>query len=367
MMSRARTRIVAFLTLLVAARGWADPETDSRTASEQSGTVILMLGQRDLAGEALTAAVRSQLADLPVTFSSVSEPLPRDVGARMMLARRVASEHDGRAVFWLEPDESGAVLFFMGPPFEGLYSRRLDSGDVRNSVIDEEVAVIVRSTVVALLHDSEVDMARVEVPPPAEPASHPPATSSRSPSEKRSTPPAAAPERLRVVVGYVGSSFSADAAFQHGAAFGLAVLPWKSLIIGGRYTLALPVSVDTDEASLRIFRHPGELSAGLGLPLDAFTLEPELAALIDYRTRSTTAASEGFDKRAQESQFAFGASARLRATARLLPAFSMFAAGGADFYAPRTEYVVLKPARETVLTTNAVMPRLEAGLILSPL
>jgi hypothetical protein len=213
-------------------------------------------------------------------------------------------------------------------------------------------------------------MAPVEPPsPPAlEPAAPPPPRTEQAPPPKREEPePKRFPqERLRISVGYLGTSFSDEGGWESGATFGLAGFPWRRLLIGARYSIVLPVAVDDELASLRITRHPFEATVGYSFELGRVALEPEVAGLIDYRTRSTTATSPEVEKTPDESQFAFGASPRIRALLRIFPAFSLFAAGGADFYTPRVAYLVETPEPRRLLTSRAVLPRVEAGLTVNP-
>jgi hypothetical protein len=266
---------------------------------------------------------------------------------------------------------NGSVLYFLGQPFNELLSRRLGDAGARADAIDEEVSVIVRSTVVALLQNEKVDMAPVEPPsPPALEQKPPPPRRSEQPPPEKNEPPAKnlPQERFRISVGYLGTSSSAEGGWESGAAFGIAGFPWKRLLVGARYSVLLPVAVDTDIASLRIFRHPFEASVGTSFEFGRVALEPEVAGLLDYRTRSTTATSSEVEKTPDEGQVLFGASPRLRGVLRVFPAFSLFAVGGADFYAPPIAYVVKPPGapEERLLTSRTVLPRVEAGLTLSP-
>jgi hypothetical protein len=374
---RSRSRLwgwAAALALLAPApvARAADP-SPAKARIDELSTVVLLLDARDgTTSSAVTQAVRAQLSDLPVTLVPVSENVPGDLGASMRLAARVAEQRGGQAVFWLEVGANGSVLYFLGQPFNELLSRRLGDAGARAEAIDEEVSVIVRSTVVALLQNEKVDMAPVEPPsPPAlEQKPPPPRRSEEPPPEKRNEPPPQKlpQERLRISVGYLGTSSSDEGGWENGVAFGISGFPWKRLLIGARYTVLLPVAVDTDIASLRIFRHPFEASVGNSFEFGRVALEPEVAGLVDYRTRSTTATSSEVEKTPDEGQFLFGGSARLRGVLRIFPAFSLFLAGGADFYAPPIAYVVRPPdgPDERLLTTRTVLSRVEAGLTLNP-
>ncbi|HEX6765255.1 MAG TPA: hypothetical protein VF103_07245, partial [Polyangiaceae bacterium] len=347
----------------------AEAPHGTKVTVEQLNTVVFLTDESDAATSAVTPAVRAQLSDLPVTLVPVSETLPGDLGARMRVAARVAEERGGQAVFWLEVEASGSVLYFMGQPYNELLSRRLGEAGARGAAIDEEVAVIVRSTVVALLQNEKVDMARVE--PPSPPALDRPVASARHreeppPEPKKASAPPPPPERFRISAGYVGTSFAEASGWQHGATFGIAGFPWKRLLVGARYSVLLPVAVDTDEASLRIYRHPVEVSVGWSLDFAPVYIEPEVAGLFDYRTRSTTATSSDVEKTPDSAQAAFGASPRVRAVFRLFPALSLFATAGVDFYAPQVSYLVRDPAKHELLRSRSILPRVEGGLTLNP-
>jgi hypothetical protein len=311
----------------------------------------------ELERDAMGSAVRAQLTDLGVALVQGEMGTDRDLRARMNMARVIGEENKALGVFWLERDP--AVLYFIAPPFEKLLSRGIGSSETEPSAIEEEVSVIVRSTVVALLQGEEVAMAAVEVPPPPQPKKEPAPV--QPPPPPRARPAPRRLERLRVEAAYVGTSFAPSAPLQNGAGLGLVALPVSGLLVGARYTAVFPIEVRGDEVSLEINRHPAELSLGWELSVARLRLQAEIAGLVDYVTRSTATTSGGFQPQPDAEHLAFGVSPRLRALFAIFPVVYLFAGAGADVYSPRMAYVVESPTRQEILRSRLAQPWFAAG------
>ncbi len=299
--------------------------------------------------ERLVEALRSQLAELHVDVELRSEALAAsgtDAGAVV-------------AVIWLERSADALVVRFYEPAGSSLRERSIPVSDTDAASI-EEVALVVRSAVGALLERSAPEVASpTPAPAPAQlataPTSAPQADDADSPSSSPS---------LEVSGAYVLTRYARDIAWQHGAVFGV---EWRHvrlpLAAGLAYTWLPPLEVRTADLSMTLRRHPFE--AVLGVPWHMedrrFRVEPGVALLADPIARSSSAESPELEPTPQTTLWSWAASARLRVGVRPTPGVWLFAAACADVLLHRYEHVTEGPNGTVFLAPLPVRPRFQLG------
>jgi len=332
--------------------------------------VILASANGPSPTEALVAAIRSQLGDVPVRVEveTVGE-IPTEMRARIDLAAAAASRHRAVGAFWIDVDAAGDYLLFLVEP-DGSRSlvrriRRLPSAE---SAALEEIAVISRASVTALLDGRRIGMEGPAAPLSASASASAPAASSSGPFYP--PPPAitrAAEPSVRAAlwlgVGYLGSSYSSRVPWQQGMILSARYSPLRTWHLGFAYGFLPAAEIDTDQVSVRLGRHPFELNFGHGVWAGPLQAGLELAAILDQTDRYTVAAaSSRLVPQPDQSTWSFGLSPRARLAWRVSQQALLFTSVGSDVFFRRVEYVIESSTNEIVTSPRAIRARFEAGL-----
>ncbi len=317
-------------------------------ASHASGTVIVRTSDAapPLPLERLVEALRSQLAELHVDVELRSEAAVSATEASAVIA-----------VVWLERSDDALLVRFYEPAGSSLRERSIPvSGTDAASI--EEVALVVRSAVSALLERSTSE---VTSPQPA-PAPHAAAPMSAPRADDTEAP--SSPSSFEGSGAYVLTRYARGTAWQHGAAFGL---EWRDvrlpLAVGLTYTWLPPLQVRTVDLSMTLRRHPFEAFLGAPWPMEdtRFRVEPGVALLADPITRASSAQSPELEATPQTTLWSWAASARLRMAYRPAPGVWLFSAACADVLLGRYEHVTEGPNGAVLLSPLPVRPRFQLG------
>ncbi|MBI5537179.1 MAG: hypothetical protein HY898_30945 [Deltaproteobacteria bacterium] len=360
-------RAAAFAWLAIALFALVGPATGQTPVSAKRAIVILSPAQTPVPTEPLIAAIRAQLGDVPVRVEveTIAE-IPSEMRARIDLAATAAARHQAVGAFWLEVDATGDYLLFLVEP-DGSRSlvRRVRRQPAAEAAAIEELAVISRSSVTALLDGRRIGMegaaasqsasasaAPVGSTPPAVP---PPVVAKPSASAQRPS--------LWLGVGYVGSTYSSQVPWQQGMVLSVRYSPSRSWHMGFAYAFLPASQVDTDRVSMRLARHPFELNAGYGVWAGPLQAGLELAAILDQTDRSVVVTtSSTLVPEPDQSHWSVGISPRGRLVWRASQQAQLFTSIGADVFFHRVEYVIESAGNENVTTPRAVRGRVEAGL-----
>jgi hypothetical protein len=314
---------------------------------------------------AVLDATRAPLAELGVELSVAPRPAATSLAATTNAAKRVAQSTQALAVVWLDAERmrgNSAVLYFFDAARARLLTRQVQVSD-SESAAAEEVAVVLRSAVGALLEGEEVAMTEVALPevkkeplaaltPPAPPARPAPQAPSR-------------PNSFSVGLSYVGSIFNDQGTWQSGARLALALRPFASRWwLGAAYEVLLPLDADGAGATTRVARHPAELSVARELLPGRLRVAPELALIADAVHRETREVDADLEATAPSTRWLWALSMRLRGRCVLGERSSLWGSLGADFVLNPFEQVAAQPGAErAVASLLVVRPHVEAGFL----
>jgi hypothetical protein len=303
--------------------------------------------------ERLVEALRSQLAELRVDVELRSDAL---TGQGTQSGAVVA-------VVWLERSGERLVVRFYEPAGSSLRERNIPvSGTDAASI--EEVALVVRSAVSALLERSaSMVTSRVAAPAPP-PQRAVPAEAPRASAAAPSSAPSSNTQSLEVSGAYVVTRYARGTDWQQGAAFGI---EWRErqlpLAAGFGYTWLPPLETRTEDLLVTLRRHPFETFLGVPWQTERspFRLEPSVALLADPITRTSSALSSELQTTPTTTLWSWAASARLRVGVRPTSGVWLFAAACADVLLSRYEHVTEGPHGAVFLSPLPVRPRFQLG------
>jgi hypothetical protein len=349
--SRSRALLALVIGSLIATLLLHVSRAAAQEASALRNRVVLLGAKNPTDAAALWSSTRAQLSDLEVErIEEQGTDTTLEDSARR--ARLEADRHGALAVVWFDTDEGVVTVFLFEARGRRLRARRvLVSGTAEAAA--EEVGVVVRSAISALLEGAEVSMP--EIPVPSAPAPPPP--------EPRAPPPPAR-EHLRLSVGYLGTLYSLGAAWQNGAAASISLHPGESpWFVELGYAFLPPLELSAPGVKSELLRHPSEIGLGLELGIGRFRVATEALFIVDFVSRRTTRADEPLARAPSETRTLYAGSLRLRGSLPLGEGFALYAAFGAEFLLNRFDHVVLgSDSPEPSITQLAARPRGDAGL-----
>jgi hypothetical protein len=303
--------------------------------------------------ERLLEALRSQLAELRVDVELRSDAL----------AGQGTQSGAVVAVVWLERAGERLVVRFYEPAGSSLRERTIPvSGTDAASI--EEVALVVRSAVSALLeHSASAATSSFAAPAPTPKLAAPAETSHASNRAPSGTPPTSA-QSLELSGAYVLTRYAHESDWQHGAALGL---EWREpqlpLVAGLGYTWLPPLETRSEDLLVTLRRHPFEAFFALPWQTEGgpFRIEPGAALVADAITRTSSALSAEVETTPTSTLWSWAASARLRVGFRPTSGVWLFAAGCADVLLSRHEHVTEGPNGAVFLSPLPVRPRFQLG------
>jgi hypothetical protein len=324
-------------------------------AAEGTAPAVIFLYAQDQAEQAraVSGVVASQLGELAVTFREVSvERLASSSREQLDAAASVAASAETIAVFWCDlSTDRDALLHLTDGRGSRLLVRRLEIADVRSRA--ESIAIVVQSSVRALLGGGTIGIAVPERPKPEPPPAKPPPPPVRN-----------APERLALKLAYNVASRSAETIFNHGLYLGVECRFARFLSAVAAYTLSTPIEGNGELADVRITSH--RLSFGLGADYRVGRLSVGAAAAfeLDFAEADVSDVAAGLDAAADTTDVvvAFAPSARVAfaATER----FSVFAEIGVELLANAKRYTARRGGtRDVLVDTWPTQPFVRLGFV----
>lgn len=314
------------------------PQSESRTAAS---------------ARSLRAAAAGQLTELGVELLEVSQ-LPSVPNIRR--ARQVSKDMAPLAVVWLERTPDSLTVYFYDPAGPRLYARRLE--EVDTPAATEELAIMLRSAVIALREGGAVAMPELALPSPA-------------PEPRQPLPPAPAPSATNrrrtwgVAAGYAGAWYARKTPVQQGLALSSLLRPVEGpWLFGASYTHFTALNVEQQGVVTRLRRHAGEVFLGAELRIAPFWFVAQGALVGDLVDRTTTTARAPFVGTSPSQRWSWALSTRLGCALPLTPAWDVYLNLGADFLLNRFDHVVVGAdgSAEAVVSPLSTRPRLELGL-----
>lgn len=369
-MRLASARVSLLLASLVLHTGPARAEPPAGT----SRTVVFLAtdGADGSARRAVLDAVRAQLRDLPVTLRVEDAPGPRDdLRATAARARSVAEQHHAVGVLWLDLHAGGdALLYVVEPAGERVLVRRVQA-EKSSAAELEQLGLIVRGTVTALLDGAVVGLVPREgsasaptaerAPAPSAAAPPPPAPDRAAPPSPPAVPPPSVLRRFTIGLGYAGNAFVSGGAWQSGLRVSVTFQASSVFDVTAGYTIFQPTELRVAAAVVRLHRHPIEVGLSRHLRFGRLGVRAAALAFVDPITRATLSIAGASSLPSDRTSFVGGFSPRIEGTFGLTPTVRLFAGGGADIGVNRIGYAVGPADAED--TTWLVRPRLDAGLL----
>ncbi len=376
--------------------GWDESDPGGEKLADQDenkrsmGKVLMILTRdrkKEIPGEMLQA-VRSQLSDAPVVFSSRwVDSMPEALPERLELAQGIASKEGGVvAVFWFDLKDADGHVYVAEPESGRVLVRRLEGGS--GLATAEAVAIIVRASVMAFLRESRLR--------------------ERSPQWERSDPGqesedlfgetglveegAGAKEgeardlgesygygsgvglegeetdegvdekivvprdfRFGLEIGYALDVYATQRPAVHAVSLGLSYRFAKRFHVYGNYRLSLPMQLD-DERIRSITRHPASLGVRWQRALDRWTLGIGGGLVMDY-TRYKPASVDGVTFSHTRGSVVFSAATFFVAGVKLYDRLKLLAGLGVELGLNNKRYVIhVAGTREVLLEPWPLRP-----------
>jgi hypothetical protein len=317
------------LLMVLAALLWVRP------SAAETARPLRVLVWLEPGSDALLSRIRGQTNDLDLELMlEEGEPMPRDLGGQLRVARRLAKSHDSPVVVWFDARGAELAVRLALPGDARLLEREL--GSARSSATLEAAALVVRESLQAMLAGEDIG---VEAPGRFEDLPKP--TTSTKPIEAPPAGPLPVPLGPPVMLPRakerVGSELGVDwrlvadrmASVGSEELAGRLSLVWPVLEVFLEAAAGLPRDKTSEFGTYRVARQ--ELSAGVGLPLVRAPLQATLAlragALTYYRWTTTEASEVRAAPARLSASGIVGPELRLRFPARSAPVAGELALG----------------------------------------
>lgn len=316
--------------------------------------VVLVVSASDAArAESLMGAIKAQLGDLPVALV-VEEParVPSALRDRLDFAAQACKQHDAVGAFFVEAEQVDDILLYLvEPAAKRALVRRVKKTAGAEQAGVEEMSIIVRSTVGALLEGREIGMeVGPEIAPPPKPAEPPPKPKPTPPRPAPPRPPE--PERHglgRLAAHYAGESFAPEAPWQNGLGVELSGSPDGQLFFGLGYVAFAPVEVEGDAARVRVARYPLRALVAYEIPVERLRFAGQLGFVGELDRRSTTKTGTGVVPTESADTLLWAVSPRVTARYEVWSRTHLWAGVGLDVFLSNSEYVADLPGRREAL------------------
>lgn len=336
--------------LLVAAvlaasmRGPEEPppaEAAAEEAEPQTETRIVLLAIPGTDDAARTEAIAAHLSGLDVVVDTIEiDAMRGELVAKHALADGAARARGAIAAYWVESPRAGTLELYVVQPGRRAVLRRevsLDPDAPEASI--EALGVVARSITSALVADADPDMESIPLPEPvAAPAPEP---------EPAPPPPERTRGRARLALGYVGTSYAKQLAWQSGLGFSAGWVWPFGLHLAADYTLMQRVRSTGDASSIVITRHPIAAAIGYGHRFRSLYVEGEAVATLDYAVRRGTSSSPVLSPAPDRGHTTFGLGPRGRLAVIAGWRVELYLQAGVEFWLSTVRYAVESAAGQT--------------------
>lgn len=334
---------------------------DARWANAAETRVILLVSEGSAAGlqTQIRPALEGQLQELNVRVIERENMTPA-LATSARQAPQIAAAGSALGVVWLDERAPGVVVYFYDAVGHHLYARQVDASGSPTSMA-EEIAIVLRSAIGAVLDGNVIAMTEVPIPPAKE-LGEPVKPAPRAP------PPARDGERraqLRLGGSYVGTVFSRAAPFQHGAHAALALsFPSSPWYVGMGYTYFPALHLVGRGVRLQLDRHPGELVGGVELRVASAYVTVEGAVIGDRLVRSATSDNAEVVTTSPSARWLWAISTRLGGSLGVTERVRLRANVGIELLLNRFDQVIADAAGNTTALSAPLLPRprFELGL-----
>jgi len=349
----ARCHVFGRLAALAAALLAAAPAPAQEAPAAAPAVIFLFAQDQAEQARAVSDVVASQLGELAVTFREVGvERLASSAREQLDAAAEVAASAETIAVFWCDlSSDRDTLLHLTDGRGSRLLVRRLEIADVRSRA--ESIAIVVQSSVRALLAGGTIGIA---VPERAKPAPAPPAPAP--------TAPRPVPDRLALRLAYNVASRSAGTIFNHGLHLGVECRFARFLSAFAAYTLSAPVEGNGELADVRITSHRLALGLGADLRIGRLSLGAAAAFELDFAEADVSDVGTNMDVVADTSDVVVAFAPSVRAAFAATERLSVFAEIGVEVLANAKRYTARTgETREILVDTWPAQPFVRLGFV----
>lgn len=340
----------------------ADPATPA---------VVMVLGaDQEAAAAPAMAAIEAQLSDLEVDFRAARMPaLPPSLRGQIAAAEELGRAPGVACVFWFDLAEDGAVYVHLrGGPGSGdrLLVRRLEPGPSSDHGRAEELAIIVRSSVAALLRGGRIGIL-VEDLPEAAPAparvTAPAVAGEMVAPEDEPRPAWREGERLSLGLGWAYAGRGSTHPVQQGLWLGLGFRAVAGLSLEAGYSVLEPLSVRGDLAALRLRRHPVRLGLAWMFGIGRVRLGVGVHLVVEHARQEVEGLAPGMRAASDRNDVGLAIAPHLSVSIDVWRQLGVFVTAGADLPAAPVAYVAIRGERtEELIGAWPVQPFAMAGL-----
>jgi hypothetical protein len=339
----------------------SDP-ADAAAAPAAPAVLFLMPRDEEQTQAQLRDALLAQFALIDATL--VFEPKPEgeaSIATRVQQAQALAAQYMAIAVFWIEASADGRwLLHMMDTQDQRVVVRQVDAAGERRPAAIEAVAVMTRSGTRALIEGiPEALPPAVEQTPPAPPSA--------------SALPASRLDAFRLWLGYTGSAFAPEVAWQHGAALGATWLGPHPFFLGLSLILTPtlePNASSTSPATFSVQRTPIAAQVGYRYLTGRIALDGELGFVIERWFRPAAEArqlmGQTTDPTDATTHWVYELAPRLRCELRIASIMGLYGGGGLDILLNKFKYVSEGQPNPILLQPNPFRPVAELGISFYP-
>jgi hypothetical protein len=337
------------LTPLAPARARAEPPPANDEQQAAAVVFVRMEASRGVAGSIDVGELEAQLGELSARVVTVPALGKLTLASQALRARELAREHHALGTIWLslEPNR-GLRVYVYDANHRQLASRTLSGPD---AAVREEVAVVLRSTISALIAGETIALEPVTIP-----------RQSLSLPPRRPTQPERWPH-LAVGAAYVGTTYASQT-FQHGFELRFGAELGSRVLIGLTAAWSQNARLAGGGAEAVLRRTPLELSAGYAFAaVPRFRCYAQAGLVLERVTRRTHVEDPRLSALPDENRYRFAVAPALLAAFDAQPGLVGFAAFGAEVATDQYDYVVQSASGPIRLAPRTVRPRLEVGVL----
>ena len=330
--------------------------------AEKRHVVALTVGQpTDGIDTAFANNLRAHLAELELTFSVHELPANIDLAETVAEAKRQAELAKAFLVVWIMREDEQRIVYLYDPAGPHLRARAVTvSGST--AAASEELALILRSQILARIQGGELPMPEVALPGVQQPAPQPPKALA---VEQVASPALPRAPRWGASPSFIFTKPLRDERGQPG--MNLRVWRRGHRFRGGiDYTLFRDFSVSSEQAAISISRHPAEAYLGYETwNTRIHSLVAELGFLADAIRRRTDSAQAPLSGQAASWRWNAALAGRLRSELRILPNLAATLGIGVELLLnPYDFQVSVATERRTIGSLAPVRWTLDLGLTL---
>ncbi len=369
-----RAALAMLAAIAISLAGTSDAAADEKA---RPLVVMMVFEEQEEASREIVEAVGGQLSDLDVDFGSrIVGPRPPEAVANIRLAGEVAADKSVIAVFWYASLEDQVYLYLSGNDGNRILVRKLESAAQARGRA-EGLAIIVRSSIIALLHGGIIGIA-VHEPARAETGAGQPRKDAQ-PSEKvdKSTQDdqdsnevvqneGSGPDdflRLFLRLGYNLGVRSGDDPVVNGFSLDLLIHLNRFFAATAGYTVFFPVEGRGVFATARVYRHPFRLGLRGRIRVKRVRLGLSLSLVLDYTTQEVMNLAPDIDANNDMNDLTVGLLPMVDVVIPITGRLGIFFAAGAEFFFNSRRYTAsLGPERELLVDTWPVQPGFMMGI-----